>query len=89
MRGVWVCLAADNGGSKHWSVQRNCHCQLLGSQLSIDQYYAIAIAIAIVGSHFGCICCGVPVVVLGGNDVMVAIILIEDVSTLLILIKDC
>jgi len=87
MRGVWACLAADNGGSKHWSVQRDCHCRLLGSQLSIDHYDAIAIAI--VDSCSGCSCCGVPVVVLGRKDVMVDMILIEDVSTLLMLTKDC
>jgi len=62
-------------------------CWLLGSQLPIGPYDAIAIAI--VDSRFGCICCGVPVVVLGGNDVMVDMILIEDVSTLLMLTKDC
>jgi len=44
---------------------RKC-CWLLGSQLSVGQYNAIAIAI--VDSRFGCICCGVPVVVLGGKD---------------------
>ena len=51
----------------------------------------VMIAIAIVGSHSGCsccCCCGVPVA-LGGKDAMMAMILIQDVSTLLMLIKDC
>jgi len=37
---------------------RKC-CWLLGSQLSVGQYNAIAIAIAIVGSRSGCSCCGI------------------------------
>jgi len=65
---------------------RKCY-WLLGSQLSVGQYNAIAIAI--VDSCSGCSCCGVPVVVLGRKDVMVDMILIEDVSTLLMLTKDC
>ena len=51
----------------------------------------IAIAITIVGLRwcfsFSC-CCGV-LVALGGKDVMVINILIENVSTLLMLLKDC
>ena len=48
----------------------------------------ITIDIAVVGLRSGCsYCCGVPVA-LGGKDVLVTKILIEDVSTLL-LIKDC
>ena len=52
----------------------------------------VMIAIAIVGSRFSCscscCCCGVTVA-LGGKDVMVTKMLIEDVSMLLILLKDC
>jgi len=59
-------------------------CWLLGSQLSIGQYDAIAIAI--VNSCTGCSCCGVPVA-LGGKDVL-AMLFIADVSTLLLMIKD-
>ena len=44
-------------------------------------------AIAIVGSLSGVSCCGVQVA-LGGKNVMVAKILIEDVSTLLLMIKE-
>ena len=52
-------------------------------------HFTIAITIGIVGSHFGCsCCCGVPVA-LGGNDVMVAVMLIANVLPLLILIEDC
>ena len=47
----------------------------------------IAIVIAIVGSRFGCSCCGVPVA-LEGKDVMVTKMLIEDVLALLMLIMD-
>jgi len=52
---------------------RKC-CWLLGSQLSTDQYNAIVIAIAIVEK---------------GKEVMVAMLLIADASTLLLMIKDC
>ena len=52
---------------------------MLGSQLSVVQYDPIVIAI--VGSRSGCSCCGVLV--------MVTKILMEDVLTLLMLIKDC
>ena len=48
----------------------------------------ISIAIAIVGSRSGCSCCCGVLVALGGKDVMVTKILIENVSTLLLLIKD-
>ena len=47
----------------------------------------IAIVIAIAGSRSGCCCCGVPVA-LGAKDVL-AMFLIEDVSTLLMMLKDC
>ena len=53
--------------------------KLLGSQLSVVQY--VAIVIAIVGSRSSCSCCGALV--------MVTKILIEDVSTLLMLIMNC
>jgi len=66
---------------------RKC-CWLLGSQLSTDQYNAIVIAIAIVDSRSSCSRCGVPVVVLEGKEVMVAMLLIADASTLLLMMKD-
>ena len=47
------------------------------------------IAIAIVGSRSGCSCCCVVPVALGGKDVMVTKMLIEDVLALLMLLKDC
>jgi len=50
---------------------RKC-CWLLGSQLSVGQYNAIAIAI--VGSRSGCSCCGVPVA-LGGKDVATILVI--------------
>ena len=55
-------------------------CELLGSQLSIGLYFAIAIA----GSCSGCsyCCCSVPVA-LKGKDV-VTIILIENMLVLLL-----
>ena len=62
------------------------YCRLVGSQLSVLAQYA---AIAIVGSRSNCsCCCGVPVA-LGGKDVMVAMMLIKDMLTLLLLLKDC
>ena len=50
----------------------------------------IDIAIAIVGLRFACsyCCCGV-LLALGGKDVMLTKMLIEDVLPLLMLIKDC
>ena len=48
---------------------------------------SIAVAIAIVESRSGCCCCGVSVA-LGGKNVL-AMLLIEDVSTLLMMLKDC
>ena len=51
----------------------------------------IPIGIAMVGSRSGCsccCCCGV-LVALGGKDVMVTMMLIEDILTLLMLIMDC
>ena len=49
----------------------------------------IAIAIAIVGLHSGCSCCCAIPVALGGKDIMGTKMLMEDVSTLLMLLKDC
>ena len=49
---------------------------------------SVAVAIVIVGSRSGCSCCGIEVS-LGGKDVMVTIILIENVLTSLLMIKDC
>ena len=49
----------------------------------------IAIVIAIVGSHSDGSCCGVPVALGGGHDVMVTKMLIENVLALLMVIKDC
>ena len=62
-------------------------CWLLGSQLSIAQY--VAIAIAIVGLRSGCSCCCGDLVALGGKDIMTTMSLMEDVPTLLLMIKDC
>ena len=60
-------------------------CELLGSQLSVGLYFVIAI----VGSRLGCSCCwGVPVEI-GGKDVVFSTLLIADISTLLLMIKDC
>ena len=47
----------------------------------------ITIVIAIVGSRSGCSYCGLPVT-LGGKNVL-AMLLIENVSTLLMILKDC
>ena len=58
---------------------------MLGECVTIS----IDIAIAIVGSRSGgSCCCGVPVA-LEGKDVMVTKMLIEDLSTSLLMIKDC
>ena len=54
-------------------------------EASVGQYNVIAIG----GSRSNCSCCGVPVVVFGGKDVMVAMLLIADASTSLLMIKDC
>ena len=49
----------------------------------------VTITTVIVGSRSGrSWCCGV-MVALGGKDIMVTMILVEKVSTLLMLIKDC
>ena len=62
-----------------------CECYwLFGSQLSIGLYLAITIVVL----HSDCSCCGVQVS-LGGTDVMVIIILIENVLTSLLMINDC
>ena len=63
------------------------NCYLHGSQPSAGFYFAIAI----VGSRSGCgyCCCGV-LVALGGTDIIVTKMMIEDVSTLLLmLLNDC
>ena len=49
----------------------------------------VLIAIVIVGSRSDCSCCCGDPVALGGKDVMVKKMLIADVSTLLLMIKDC
>ena len=49
----------------------------------------VTIAIAIVGLRSGCSCCCGDLVALGGKDATVTKMLIEDVLTLLLLIKDC
>jgi len=53
-------------------------------EASVGQYNVIAIG----GSRSDCSCYGVPVVVLEGKEVMVAMLLIADASTLLLMMKD-
>ena len=49
----------------------------------------VTIAIVIVGLHSDCICCWGVLVALGGKDIMVTKMLIENMLMPLLTIKDC
>ena len=51
--------------------------------------FNFTIAIAIVGSRSDCSSCSGDLVALGGKDVMATKMLIENLSTLLLMIQDC
>ena len=67
-----------------------CRPPMITKLMQFTSCLRVTISIAtIVGSRSGCSCCCDVLVALGRKDVMGVMILIEDVLTLLMMLKDC